>query len=77
MSNLKDEILSKLYSPYLSQKDLVQIFELAGDLLNTKTQSNFAKDKGLSYNGVWTHIKANDNILRKELFGVKFVFEED
>lgn len=50
---------------------LVQIIELAGNYLNLQTISDYAKEFGISYNGV----KKTRNI--KELFNVKFVIDND
>ena len=55
----------------LSNDDLVQIIEHVGGYLNLKTPSAYAKAKGLSYNGVKNHRKC------VELFGVKFVIDND
>ena len=45
--------------------------ELAGDFLNLQTISDYAKENNISYNGAK---KFRNNI---ELFGVKFVIEND
>lgn len=49
--------------------ELVQVIELASHKLDLKTISNYAKEKGLSYNGV----KNNRGFLKID--GVKFVVE--
>lgn len=58
-----------IYENDLPNEDLVQIIEVVGDYLNLKTISNYAKDGGLSYNGV----KFTRKIV--SLFGVKFVVD--
>lgn len=35
----------------LSNEDMVQIIEQIGSYLNLQTVSNYAKEKGMSYNG--------------------------
>lgn len=50
---------------------LVQLIELAGAYANLRTIPNYAKEHGLTYNGV----KKTRKIVT--LFGVKFVCESD
>jgi len=64
-------IHNKVCDNSLNNDSLVQIIELCGDYLNLKTISNYAKENELSYNGV----KNNRTI--KELFGAKFVIDND
>jgi len=52
-------------------ESLVQIIELCGSYLNLQTISDYAKDKGISYNG------AKNNREIKELFNVKFVKDNE
>jgi len=53
----------------LSNEDLVQIIELCGIYLNIRTIPNYAKENGLTYNGV----KKTRNIVN--VFGQKFVID--
>jgi len=55
----------------LSNSDLVQIIECAGDLLNLQTRSSYAKSQGISYNGAK---KFRQNV---NLFGATFVIDND
>ena len=50
---------------------LVQLIELSGTYANLKTISDYAREHGLTYNGV----KKTRKIIK--LFGVKFVIEQD
>ena len=50
---------------------LVQIIELAGTYLNLQTISDYAKEKGISYNGV----KKTRDI--RTIFNVKFVIDNE
>jgi len=64
-------IHNKVCNNSLNHAILVQIIELCEDYLKLKTISNYAKENELSYNGV----KNNRTI--KELFGAKFVIDND
>jgi hypothetical protein len=55
----------------LSNDDLVQIIEVAGSFLNLQTIPKYCNDTGMSYNGVKHHRQI------KELFGVKFVIDNE
>jgi len=66
-----DNILKQIFETRLSNDDLIQIIELCGSQLNLMTITNYAKENGLSYNGV----KNYRNTI--ELFGVKFAFDND
>jgi len=71
ISEIKDIIEESAQCGNLSNSDLVQIIELAGEYLNLQTISNYAKDSGLSYNGV----KKCRNIIN--LFGCKLVIDNE
>jgi hypothetical protein len=55
----------------LNNEDLVQLIELAGSYLNLQTIPKYVADTGMSYNGVKHHRQI------KELFGVKFVIDNE
>lgn len=56
----------------LENENLVQIIELANNYLNLTTISNYAKEKGKSYNGIKNHTKVDI-----EINGVKFIINND
>lgn len=68
---LKTFIFQKFQDGELDNDTLVQLIEQAGNYLNIKTIPDYAKDNGLSYNGV----KNNRKIV--ELFNTKFVIDND
>jgi len=55
----------------LDNDSLLQLIELVGGYLNLKSITKYAADNNMSYNGVKNHRKV------KELFGVKFVIDND
>ena len=67
--NINALIAELVESGKLSNDELVQIIELCGMYLNLQSISDYAKEIGLSYNGV----KKTRNI--KVLFGQKFVID--
>jgi hypothetical protein len=69
LADVEHNINEAVRSGELSNRDLVQLIELAGEYLNLQTISKYAKDKNLSYNGV----KNNREIV--ELFGCKLVID--
>lgn len=66
---LKAFIFQKYQDGELDNSTLVQLIELAGQFLNLKTIPDFAKENGMTYNGV----KNNRKII--EIFNIKFVIE--
>ena len=54
-----------------SNEALVQLCELAGTYANLRTIPDYAREHGLTYNGV----KKTRKIIK--LFGIKFVIEQD
>jgi hypothetical protein len=54
-----------------SNEALVQLIELAGSMLNLKTIPDYAKQNGLSYNGV----KRFRTVVK--LFNVKFIIDNE
>lgn len=62
-------VSDKFQNNELNNNSLVQIIELCGDYLNLQTISNYAKQHGMSYNGV----KNNREV--QKLFNVKFVID--
>jgi len=64
-------IRNSVYNSELTNKELVQIIELAGNFLNLQTISKYAKENNLSYNGV----KKNREIVN--LFDCKLVIDND
>lgn len=55
----------------LNNESLVQIIELCGMYLNLQTISNYAKEYGMSYNGVKNHREIIN------LFGNKYVIDNE
>ena len=55
----------------LSNSDLIELIELAGNFLNLQTITEYAKNNKLSYNGV----KNYRNIVT--IFNVKFVVDNE
>ena len=68
---IKVFIFQKFQDGELNNDTLVQLIEQAGSYLNLKTIPDYAKENNMSYNGV----KNNRKIV--ELFGVKFVIDND
>ena len=64
-------IASKYEAGELNNNSLVQIIELAGQYLNLKTISDYAKANRISYNGAK---KYRRNI---SLFNVKFIIDNE
>lgn len=60
-----------LYEKSSNPEMLVQIIELAGNYLNIRTISQYAKETGKYYNGVKNFAPI------KEIFGIKFVIENE
>ena len=73
LSDYEQKSLQKLGETIQSGKwtnaGLVQLIELCGDFLNIKTIPDYAKETGVSYNGVKKFRKI------KTIFNVKFVIE--
>ena len=69
VDKIKSDITDKFEGREISNTDMVQIIEHCGAYLNLKTIPQYAKDKGMTYNGV----KRYRNV--KELFGAKFVID--
>lgn len=68
---LKTFIFQKFQDGELDNDTLVQLIAQAGNYLNLKTVSDYAKANNMSYNGV----KNNRKIV--ELFNVKFVIDNE
>lgn len=71
MNNLAHRLEKRILEHGVSNKELVQIIEVAGDYLGLKTISQYAKENNISYNGAK---KYRENIT---LFGVKFIIDND
>lgn len=71
MKLLHERLDKYLYENKMSNEELVQIIEVAGSYLNLKTISLYAKDNGLSYNGV----KKCRKIIT--IFGTKLVMDNE
>ena len=70
-SNTYQLIKNSVYNSKLENSELVQIIELCADFLNLETISNYAKNNGMSYNGVK---KCRNIIIIK---GIKFVIDNE
>lgn len=68
---LCDFVTEKTMNGELTNKDLLQLIEVAGAFLNLQTIPEYAKAKNLSYNGVKNHREII------EIFNVKFVIDND
>ena len=64
-------VSEKYESGELDNASLVQLIELCGSYLNLQTVADYAKDHGMSYNGVRKCRKV------VEIFGVKMVIDND
>ena len=71
MNAIIQNIENEITNGNLTNADLVQLIEVCGDYLNIRTIPDYAKENGMSYNGV----KNNRNI--KEIFNVKFVIDNE
>ena len=72
MSSLIAQKLEKyIHNNEVTNQELVQIIEVAGQYLNLKTRSAYAKENRLSYNGAKNH---RENVY---LFGVPFIIDND
>lgn len=72
LNNLTDQIdeLMRSKTP-ISNDDLVQLIEHTGGYLNLRTIPDYAKENGLSYNGVKKHRTV------KIIFNTKFVIDNN
>lgn len=61
----------KIKSDELNNESLIEFIKGVGDYLNIKTIPDYAKEHGLTYQGV----KTCRNV--QEIFGVKFVIDND
>ena len=66
-----EKLGESLHKGNWSNEGLVQLIELAGSYLNAKPIAAYAADNGMSYNG------AKNFRTNIELFGVKFVIDND
>jgi len=75
INNLQEKILKNIMvgfeENHLKNSDLLQIIEVCGNYLNLCTRSQYQKRTGKSYNCA-KHFRTNI-----ELFGVKFVLDND
>jgi len=71
INDIASDIINSLQKGTVKEDDLVQLIELCGGLLNLQTISDYARSKGISYNG------AKHNRETRELFNVKFIIDND
>ena len=71
IKKIKYQISELFEDGKLSNADMVQIIELCGAYLNLQSISDYAKQNGLSYNGVKNHRQ----IIK--LFNQKFVIDNE
>lgn len=64
-------VATKFEKGELNNESLLELFKVMGNYLNLKTPSDYARDNGLTYQGV----NSCRNI--QEIFGVRFVVEND
>ena len=69
--NLISEVHSLVEDGQLSNDNLLELIKVAGAYLNLQTIPNYAKERGLTYQGV----KVTRKIV--EIFNVKFVVDND
>lgn len=72
---LKDKLILNVMkgvdNNLLSNDDLIEIIQTCGSYLNLRTISDYAKKNSISYNG------AKNFRNKAELFGVKFIIDND
>lgn len=68
---LCDFVTEKTMNGELTNKDLLQLIEVAGSFLNLQTIPDYAKSNNLSYNGAKNH---RDVV---EIFKTKFVIDNE
>ena len=71
---LKKFIAEKFEKSELDNDSLVEIITLCGEYLNLMTVSDYAKSKNIRYTAAIKDYNGRQNI---ELFGVKFVIDND
>jgi hypothetical protein len=71
INKIVERIDQLMHEEQLNNDDLVQLIELAGSYLNLQTIPKYVATSGMSYNGVKNHRPI------KELFGVKFVIDNE
>ena len=77
MTDFEQKVLNRIAELYASNKlsndFLVKNIELSGNFLNLVTKSAYSRQFGISYQGV----KPTKTRQIKDLFGVKFVVDND
>ena len=77
MTDFEQKVLNRIAELYASNKlsndFLVKNIELSGNFLNLVTKSAYSRQFGISYQGV----KSTKTRQIKDLFGVKFVVDND
>lgn len=69
---IRERLFECIHNGMIETPDLVQIFEVIGnDYLNCQTLSNYARNKGISYNGA----KLQKNITK--INGTKFIIDNE
>lgn len=71
INKLLNFIAEKFETNQLDNTDLVQIIEHCGDYLNLMSISDYAKENGMSYNGVKNHREIIT------IFNQKFVLDNE
>lgn len=71
MKEIKKLIYSSIVGNNISNEEMIQLIEQLGGYLNLKTIPDYAKENGLSYNGV----KNFRTIIN--LFNIKFVIDNE
>jgi hypothetical protein len=60
----------------VQNSEIVKTIEITGNYLNAQTISSWAKEKGIDYTNAKYRIK-RDNLETFELWGVKFIIDND
>jgi hypothetical protein len=79
MSNTLNDIqndICRVIQNSVHNSEIVKTIEIAGNYLNAKTISSWAKEKGIDYTNAKYRIK-RDRLETFELWGVKFVIDND
>lgn len=71
------KLMKLIYELNLSFEDLIQIFELTGDMLDVKSRSDFGNENKISYNGVPSFTQARKNLKYSERWNIKKVYSYD
>jgi L-rhamnose mutarotase len=75
-NTIKQHLGKRLHNNELTNNDIKSLIDMLGGFLNLKTYAEYSQLKGISYNGVLARLKSG-SIQHYELFGVKFIIDND